>query len=88
MALEVARGAKLDEHAKLLKRGVVIDTDRPMERLRAIIASELEALNAILPDLELEEAEQRQQSMEATKGRGGIATCRTTSAPSASSRRP
>jgi hypothetical protein len=65
MALEVARGAKLDEHPKLLKRGVVIDADRPMERLRAIIASELEALESILPDLEAEEAEQRQQSMDA-----------------------
>jgi hypothetical protein len=54
-----------DTHAKLLKRGVVIDNDRPMERLRALIAGELEALRSILPDLEAEAAEQRQQAMDA-----------------------
>jgi hypothetical protein len=65
MALEVARGADTEAHAKLLKRGVVIDKDRPMERLRALIAGELEALRSILPDLEAEAAEQRQQAMDA-----------------------
>jgi hypothetical protein len=65
LALEAARGANLDTHAKFTKRGVVIDNDRPMERLRAIIASELESLNAILPDLEAEAAAQRQQAMDA-----------------------
>jgi hypothetical protein len=65
MALEVVRGASTEAHAKLLKRGVVIDKDRPMERLRAIIAGELEALRSILPDLEAEAAEQRQQAMDA-----------------------
>jgi hypothetical protein len=65
MALEVARGADTEAHAKLLKRGVAIDNDRPMERLRALIAGELEALRSILPDLEAEAAEQRQQAMDA-----------------------
>jgi hypothetical protein len=65
LALEVARGANLDTHAKFTRRGVVVDHDRPMERLRALIAGELEALHSILPDLEAEEAEQRQQAMDA-----------------------
>jgi hypothetical protein len=65
LALEVARGANLKTHAKFTQRGVVIDNDRPMERLRAIIAGELEALHAILPELEAEAAEQRQQAMDA-----------------------
>jgi hypothetical protein len=65
LALEVARGVNTETHAKFTKRGVVIDHDRPMERLRAIIAGELEALHAILPDLEAEAAEQRQQAMDA-----------------------
>jgi hypothetical protein len=65
LALEQARGVNLDMHAKFTKRGVVIDQDRPMERLRALIASELEALHAILPDLEAEAAKQRQQAMDA-----------------------
>jgi hypothetical protein len=65
MALEISRGADTETHAKLLKRGVVIDKDRPMERIRALIAGELGALRSILPDLEAEAAEERQQAMDA-----------------------
>jgi hypothetical protein len=65
LALEVAVGDHLETHATYTEKGVVIDTDRPMERLRAIIDGELEALRSILPDLEAEEAEQRQQAIDA-----------------------
>jgi hypothetical protein len=65
LALEVAAGDHLETHAKYTEKGVVIDKDRPMERLQAIIAGELEALRSILPDLEAEEAEQRRQAIDA-----------------------
>ncbi|HWE37296.1 MAG TPA: hypothetical protein VG406_12080 [Isosphaeraceae bacterium] len=65
MALDVACAAHLQGHARYLEKGIAIDADRPMERLRAIMASELEALRSILPELELEEAEQRQQVLDA-----------------------
>jgi hypothetical protein len=65
LALDVACGEHLDTHARYTKAGIVLDKDRPMERLRALIASELEALHSLLPDLEAEEAEQRQQAIDA-----------------------
>jgi hypothetical protein len=65
LALEVAVGDHLETHAKYTEKGVVIDEDRPMERLQAIIDGELEALHAILPDLEAEAAERRQQAIDA-----------------------
>ncbi|HWE37379.1 MAG TPA: hypothetical protein VG406_12495, partial [Isosphaeraceae bacterium] len=65
MALDVACDAHLQSHARYLAKGIAIDDDRPMERLRAIMASELEALRSILPELEAEEAEQRQQVVDA-----------------------
>ncbi|HWE35300.1 MAG TPA: hypothetical protein VG406_01915 [Isosphaeraceae bacterium] len=65
MALDVACDAHLQGHARYLAKGIAIDADRPMERLRAIMATELEALRSILPDLEAEEAEQRRQVLDA-----------------------
>jgi hypothetical protein len=65
MALDVACDAHLKTHAKYTEKGIAIDADRPMERLRAIIAQEWEALASLLPELEAEEAEQRRQVIDA-----------------------
>ncbi|HWE35916.1 MAG TPA: hypothetical protein VG406_05030 [Isosphaeraceae bacterium] len=65
MALDVACDAHLKTHAQYTEKGIAIDADRPMERLRALIAQEWEALASLLPELEAEEAEQRQQVLDA-----------------------
>ncbi|HWE40455.1 MAG TPA: hypothetical protein VG406_28160 [Isosphaeraceae bacterium] len=65
LALQVDGGAGHEANARFRAAGIVPDTDRPRERFRAIIAGELEALRALLPGLEAEEAEQRRQAMDA-----------------------
>jgi hypothetical protein len=65
LALEVALEDHTDTHAGFLAKGIVVDDDRPLERLRGIIAAEREALETLLPELEAEEAEQRQQAIDA-----------------------